>query len=191
MCAAMSRERWQRNTHTHIQTCFAAKKKERKKQKTNLTCNNNSRHATPFRMSYDRLLSSLSADYDAMRLCSACHLPHMPHAAWLHDCMPHTACQMCRIAPPPPSYSCFSSFCDANVNRRRCCNLRISNCCWPPADFCHCVACPAKGTLHSGGTVAGGVVSLSGNCYCYCCYLCCHRFCCWCSMKCAMRLYCQ
>lgn len=91
--------------HTHTDLFFC-QKKERKKQKTNLTCNNNSRHATPFRMSYDRLLSSLSAGYDAMRLCSACHLPHMPHAAWLHDCMPHTACQMCRIAPllpTPPS----------------------------------------------------------------------------------------
>lgn len=87
--------------HTHTDLFCCQKKGERKKQKTNLTCNNNSRHATPFRMSYDRLLSSLSAGYDAMRLCSACHLPHMPHAAWLHDCMPHTACQMCRIAPPP------------------------------------------------------------------------------------------
>lgn len=186
-CAATLRERWQWNTHTH--TCFSAKTREGekiKKQTWVATIIRGMRRRSEWAMTdcwAPSALAAMRCDYAPLATC------HMPHAAWLHDCMPHTACQMCRIVSPPSSPS---SFCDANVDWRRCCNLRISNCCWPPADFCHCVACPAKGTLHSGGH-SGKRRGLSDNCYCYCCYLCCCRRCCrcWCCMKCAMRLYCQ
>lgn len=111
-CAATSLERWQWNTHrdTHTHLFFCQKKRRREnKKKTNLTCNNNSRHATPFGMSYDRLLSSLSAGCDAMRLCSACHLPHATccMAAWLHAAyrmpdVPHSLPPLPIPSPPPP-----------------------------------------------------------------------------------------
>lgn len=191
MRAATSRECWQWNTHTHTDThlFFCQKKRREKKQKTNLSCNNNSRHATPFRMSYDRLLSSLSAGCDAMRLCSACHLPHMPHAAWLHDCMPHTACQMCRIAPlphpaPPSAMPMWIGGAVVIWGFRIVVDRLLI--------FAIVLHAPQK-ALCIVEALWQEACSLSGNCYCYCCYLCCRRrwSCRWCSMKCAMRLYCQ
>lgn len=70
----------QKTTHTYTQ------------QKQLLSCNSNSRHATPFRMSYDRLgrapsarRCSSSTQYAPLATC------HMQHAAYRMPDVPHTS----------------------------------------------------------------------------------------------------
>lgn len=104
-CAATSLERWQwnthRDTHTHLFFCQKKRRRENKKKQTWLaTIIRGMRRRSEWAMTdcwAPSALAAMRCDYAPLATC------HMPHAAWLHDyCMPHTACQMCRIATPLP-----------------------------------------------------------------------------------------